>query len=448
MSPEAPTDATIVRRGTPDLETVALIGEYAALRAEIMHRITNQLTIVGGNIALLTIAFTSFREQFGHATMTFELLLAPLGFMVVAWWFFQQDILIAQAAAYLHKILRPMVEARLARDLGAAAWVGIMQWESRRTQTLLRRIPLLRIPLLRVPVSSGAIFESLDPAFRLAATLGPGIAIIVIIYIVAWSRPEFVLDAGPVRLGLFIADSLLLMAFFGIPWHIQRLYRDVADESPSKNSWLISSLVAALLQLAATAFVFGGHDQNTRAEWHRAKAQLNNLGTRSEQYAHDFVHARTAASAFARARRREGDVRARAEAARGERESLAAMYATSARELCSVHDYLGMMDDIYGSQLTAAARHALRDVEVARSDGLHDWSRAIYGQSGAAAAYERAGHVLDRSQVADQWLTDALQTVSHRVNADVVRQPIDVQDALKRHTTCDLTFPPVSVGEP
>ncbi|HEY6234335.1 MAG TPA: hypothetical protein VIW69_04405, partial [Candidatus Elarobacter sp.] len=61
----------------PDLESLALIGEYAALRAEIMHRITNQLTIVGGNIALLTIAFTSFKEQFGHATVTFELLLAP-----------------------------------------------------------------------------------------------------------------------------------------------------------------------------------------------------------------------------------------------------------------------------------------------------------------------------------------------------------------------------------
>ncbi len=421
MSPEHRATSA-ARIGVPDLESLALIAEYAALRAEIMHRITNQLTIVGGNIALLTIAFTSFKEQFGHATVSFELLLAPIVFIVVAWWFFQQDILIAQAASYLHKALRPRLEARLDREFGPAASAGIMQWESHRTELPFRR--------------AGIVFEFLDPLFRLAATLGPGIAVIAIIYLVTWSRPEFLYDASWPRKVLFAVDSALLIAFFGIPWYTNRLYQHVADERPSKNSWLIVSIRVAILQVVVIMFLaFGPHP--TDLSWPPTKAKLSHFITNGQRYGSAFVNARDAAAEFAWTRRRNPDPAARAAAARGESAQLAVMYAMSNQELCTMHDYFGMMDDIYGSELTTAARRALRDVENDRADGLRAWARATDAYGGDVnRLYEVADRALDRSEIADQWLIDALQTVSHRVDADVVRQPINVKEAFDRSSSC------------
>jgi len=149
-----------------DLETEVLIEEYRSLRAEINQRVQNQLYIIGGNLALLAAAFQLILPDLAKGKVTTLTLLCPFVFYVVAWLYFEQDVFLTQAATYLHQRLRPAILNRVQHSSGPATAVNdILGWEDFRNAVLFRQ-------------RTNRVFLKLMTAFRLLATLGPGVAIL------------------------------------------------------------------------------------------------------------------------------------------------------------------------------------------------------------------------------------------------------------------------------
>ena len=143
-----------------ELESTALMEEYRTLRAEIQQRVTNQLTIAGGNLALVAAAIQFVLPNFG---ITGSTLLLPILFAAVAWLYFEQDIFIIQAASYLHQRLRPAIIARLtSSEPGARVPDDVLAWESFRGDALFGQTFYRR-------------FLWFMTAFRVIATAGPGL---------------------------------------------------------------------------------------------------------------------------------------------------------------------------------------------------------------------------------------------------------------------------------
>ena len=113
-----------------ELESAALMEEYRTLRAEIEQRVTNQLTVAGGNLVLIAAAIQFVLPSFGISART---LVMPILFAAVAWLYFEQDVLIIQAASYLHRKLRPAILARIGSDRAAARSPDdVFAWEAFR----------------------------------------------------------------------------------------------------------------------------------------------------------------------------------------------------------------------------------------------------------------------------------------------------------------------------
>jgi hypothetical protein len=206
------------------LETLALIEEYKSLRSEIKQRVTNQLTVAGGNLVLVAASIQYLLPHFG---ITISVLVAPVLFAAVSWLYFEQDVFIIHAASYLHQSLRPAIIARVnSGQPGLQHDVKqIMAWESFRRESLF-----------------GGTFDRaflwFMTVFRVLATAGPGIAILLGIVLI-WLEPRKYLSAAgrynhdPIIDGiLFGLDSFIQLVLVYLAISIRSLYGTISVVQP------------------------------------------------------------------------------------------------------------------------------------------------------------------------------------------------------------------------
>lgn len=205
-----------------ELESTALMEEYRTLRAEIQQRVTNQLTIAGGNLALVAAAIQFVLPNFG---ITGSTLLLPILFAAVAWLYFEQDIFIIQAASYLHQRLRPAIIARLtSSEPGARVPDDVLAWESFRGDALFGQTFYRR-------------FLWFMTAFRVIATAGPGLAIllgIVVIKLEPGIYPQALkrYNNDPILdVVLFVVDAALQIALLHYAFRVRSLYGTISGKS-------------------------------------------------------------------------------------------------------------------------------------------------------------------------------------------------------------------------
>ena len=205
-----------------ELESTALMEEYRTLRAEIQQRVTNQLTIAGGNLALVAAAIQFVLPNFGITGTT---LLLPILFAAVAWLYFEQDIFIIQAASYLHQRLRPAIIARLtSSEPGARVPDDVLAWESFRGDALFGQTFYRR-------------FLWFMTAFRVIATAGPGLAIllgIVVIKLEPGIYPQALkrYNNDPILdVVLFVVDAALQIALLHYAFRVRSLYGTISGKS-------------------------------------------------------------------------------------------------------------------------------------------------------------------------------------------------------------------------
>lgn len=143
-----------------DRRLAVALAEFEDIRFEIHHRVSHQLTIAGANVAIV-VGVISFSSHFAHLPDA-----VPFGlvfpFAVIGWLYFEQDVFITQAAAYLHTVLRPLI-GTLA-NTGSPEPVPLLEWEAFRNRKLFGR-PRDRAWLWMMIV------------FRYAATVGPGLGL-------------------------------------------------------------------------------------------------------------------------------------------------------------------------------------------------------------------------------------------------------------------------------
>ena len=97
----------------PSPELVVSLAEYEQVRNEIHQRGNHQVTIQGADVALLA-AILSFSGHFksSHASLILALVF-PFAFL--GWYYFEQDLLITQAAAYIERELKERIIERVAQ---------------------------------------------------------------------------------------------------------------------------------------------------------------------------------------------------------------------------------------------------------------------------------------------------------------------------------------------
>jgi hypothetical protein len=205
-----------------ELESTALMEEYRTLRAEIQQRVTNQLTIAGGNLALVAAAIQFVLPNFG---ITGSTLLLPILFAAVAWLYFEQDIFIIQAASYLHQRLRPAIIARLtSSEPGARVPDDVLAWESFRGDALFGQTFYRR-------------FLWFMTAFRVIATAGPGLAILLGIAVIRLEPgiyPQALkrYNNDPILdVVLFVVDAALQIALLHYAFRVRSLYGTISGKS-------------------------------------------------------------------------------------------------------------------------------------------------------------------------------------------------------------------------
>jgi len=168
-----------------EIEAQALMEEYRTLRSEISNRVQNQLYLIGGNLALLSALLGVLAKSFSIQNL-FLILIMPMVFFVITWLYFEQDVFLTQAATYLHQRLRPIILRRIAEETTLAEdKIEVMGWEKFRNEILFHR-------------RRNRIFLQLMIIFRLFATLGPGLMLLIsAIYLVFhnpcnWSQVEWI----------------------------------------------------------------------------------------------------------------------------------------------------------------------------------------------------------------------------------------------------------------
>jgi hypothetical protein len=119
-----------------------MLAEYEALRAEARQRISNQLVIFGGAIALAT-ALIPIAQHTRSGTRWEVYLAASVLFGLVGGLYFDQHHMVNQVARYIECELRPRLlrELNMARnDPGLWGWENWLRQKDRRKLTFSFRI--------------------------------------------------------------------------------------------------------------------------------------------------------------------------------------------------------------------------------------------------------------------------------------------------------------------
>jgi hypothetical protein len=143
---------------SPDL--AVSLAEYEQVRREIHQRGNNQVTIQGVDVTLLA-AILSFSGHFkgSHASLILALVF-PFAFL--GWYYFEQDLLIAQAASYIERKLKPRISEHVSELMGVTR-EPLLGWETFRHK-------------LNFGEEADRLWIALGIAFRYVAVVGPGIA--------------------------------------------------------------------------------------------------------------------------------------------------------------------------------------------------------------------------------------------------------------------------------
>jgi len=199
---------SVGRAGTAQEELIVLLEEYRDIRGEIARRVNNQLVVLGGMIVLVA----ALLPVVGKEGYTDALILgAPFVFGTTAWIYFEQHIFVAQAAAYVHRCLRPAIMSRLDNAQ------GVLAWESFRHDVLYGE---------RV----NRAFLHMMTMFQLIATLGPGSFVILSAFIVQpWRDGSG--DVESWRVAVFVAGCFILPLLLFQAIRSKHLYSKIADAS-------------------------------------------------------------------------------------------------------------------------------------------------------------------------------------------------------------------------
>lgn len=189
-----------------------LLAEYTDLRGEIHQRVSNQLLVLGGNVALLAGVLPAYDRLKELAPLSF--LALPILFSIVAWLYFEQDIFLTQAATYLHKELGPRLSSVIQTGSGNPP-VPLFQWERFRGEVLFQRTRERRLLATMI-------------VFRYLATMGPGIGGLALgLTNLRWGASDYKVRAAA---GLMVLIDLTLVSFLTyLARLVIRLYREISE---------------------------------------------------------------------------------------------------------------------------------------------------------------------------------------------------------------------------
>lgn len=211
------TDATT--HASVGLLLQAYYEEYKALQAEIQLRLEAQQTLLNITIALVagTLLAVTGSIQSGFWDV---LLLVPVVFLIIAWWYIGYNSMIGQTARYIHGELAPSVKRilRESLDLDSNEVEKVWDWLAFQYRDFVR-------------TSRNIYLYNLINTIKYAPWVFPsGLALAVFVYLqhsseTPWQRYQALLFVGD--LTLWVGTFLALIFVIGWqPWRDQRIDRE------------------------------------------------------------------------------------------------------------------------------------------------------------------------------------------------------------------------------
>lgn len=198
---------------SPDL--VVSVAEYEQVREEILQRGNHQVTIQAAEVALGA-AILSFSGHFkgAHASL---LLAFVFPFALLAWYYFEQDLLITQAASYIERKLKPRISKHVSELMGDER-LSLLGWETFRREKLLGK------------KEGDRTWTRLGLGFRYAAWVGPEI----VLWVAGVRRFGLAFHKYPVlekilTLTLIVAGLATILALALLVWAVFVRYRGIAE---------------------------------------------------------------------------------------------------------------------------------------------------------------------------------------------------------------------------